>query len=119
MKRLTYGLIVFAGVVTVGTLVTWLATGRHYYTKFEIVENVEVPLEEDDPLAGTGFYDEDAAEVTVTRDEFHLGLLPTPQRLLDRHALSVISILGSTWGVCLTLLWWLARRKRWWKRRPP
>ena len=112
MRRLGSWLVVLAAVVTLGTLVTWFATGRHYFTKFEVVEKVEVAVAEDDPLAGTGFYDDESVERTVTRDEFHLGLLPTPQGLFDRHIVSVVSILGGTWGLCLALLWWLRHRRR-------
>ena len=112
MTRLVSSLIVVAVVVTIGTVATWLATGRHYYTKFEVVEKTEVPVAEDDPLAGTGFYDADSVETTVRRDEFHLGLLPTPQGLFDKHMLSVVSILGAAWGLFLLLPWWLRRRAR-------
>ena len=112
MRRLSLSLVVLAAVVTIGTVVTWLVTDRHYYTKFEVVEKVKAPVAEDDPLAGTGFYDDESAETTVRRDEFHLGLLPTPQGLLDKHVLSVASLLGATWGSCLALLWWLRRRRR-------
>ncbi len=104
--------VLLAAVLTIGTLVTWFATGRHYYTKFEVVEKMKVPVATDDPLAGTGFYDNDSLETTVRRDEFHLGLLPTPQGLFDKHILSVVSILGPVWVLCLALLWWLRRRRR-------
>ncbi len=112
MGRLGFSLVVLAAVITIGTLVIWLATDRHYYTKFEVVEKVAVPVAEDDPLAGTGFYEDDSVEKTVRRDEFHLGLLPTPQGLLDKHVLSVVSILAPTWSLCLALLWWLRRRHK-------
>ena len=112
MRRLSLSLVVLAVVVTIGTVVTWLATDRHYYTKFEVVEKVKVPVAEDDPLAGTGFYEGQSSEKVVTRDEFHLGLLPTPQGLFDKHILSVASLVGATWGLCLPLLWWLRRRRR-------
>ncbi len=112
MKRLDSLLVVLAAIVTIGTLATWLATGRHYFTKFEVVEKVKVSVAEDDPLAGTGFYDDESVEKTVRRDEFHLGLLPTPQGLFDKHILSVASLLAPTWGLCVVFLWWLHRRRR-------
>jgi hypothetical protein len=111
-KSIPLRLIALAVIVSSLTLVTWMATGRHSYTKFEVVERVEVPVDASDPLAGTGFYDDASTQTTVKRDEFHLGLLPTPQGLLDKHALSVVSILAPTWGVCLPLIWWLSRRRR-------
>ena len=112
MRRLDFFLVLLALAVTIGTLATWLATDRHYYTKFEVVEKVKVPVAQDDPLAGTGFYDDASAEKIVRRNEFHLGLLPTPQGLFDKHVLSVLSILAPTWGLYLVLLWWLHRRRR-------
>ena len=66
----------------------------------------------DDPLAGTGFYDDARIETIERRDEFHLGLLPTPQGLLDKHILSVASILGPTWALPLFLLWVRTRRQK-------
>jgi hypothetical protein len=99
-------------LVTAVTLGVWIATGRHFYTKFEVVENVESPAETEDPLAGTGFYDDDdAVPRTVRRDEFHLGLLPTPQGVLDKHWLSVASVLGGIWALLL-FSGWAARRRR-------
>lgn len=91
----------------------WMATGRHVYTKFEVVENVEAPADPDDPLAGTGFYDDDAkVKRTVRRDEFHLGLLPAPQGILDKHWLSVSTTLGAVWVVVLLAGWRARGRKR-------
>jgi hypothetical protein len=55
-------------------------------------------------LAGTGFYDSDVVERTERRSEFHLGLVPTPSGLLDKHALSVLLILGATWGGMVGLM---------------
>ena len=101
-----------AAIITASLLIAWLATGRHYYTKYQVVESVRAPVDPDDPLAGTGFYDEESRIETVTKQEFHLGLLPTPQGLLDKHGLSVISILIPTWFCALALAWWLRRRRR-------
>jgi hypothetical protein len=105
-RRLLYPAILIT-VITVGL---WIATDRHSYTKFEVVETVQAPVQEDDPLAGTGFYDEGTQEKTVHRAEFHLGLLPTPRGLFDKHALSVMTILTATWGFYLGLLL-LSRRR--------
>ena len=98
--------------ITVATLATWIATGRDAYTKFEVVERTSKAVDASDPLAGTGFYDDDSAqEEIVVRDEFRLGFLPAPQRLFDKHLLSVSSILGVTWGAWL-LTWWVRRSRR-------
>ena len=112
MRRLESSLVVLAAIVTIGAFATWLATGRHYFTKFEVVEKIEVPVAEDDPLAGTGFYDNESVEKTVRRDEFHLGLLPTSQNPFDKHILSVASLVVPIWGLCVAFLWWLRRRRR-------
>ncbi len=50
MKRLDSLLVVLAAIVTIGTLATWLATGRHYFTKFEVVEQIQVSVAADDPV---------------------------------------------------------------------
>ncbi len=112
MNRLNVFLLAGALLVTAGAVVTWMATGRHYYTKFEVVERVEEPVADDDPFAATGFYDGGSVETTVRRDEFHLGLFPTPQGVLDKHALSVASILGPVWGLVLGIILWQNRRRK-------
>ena len=105
-------------VITLATLITWVATGRDIYTKFEVVERVTKAVDESDPLAGTGFYEDEAAqEEIVIRDGFRLGLLPAPQGLLDKHMISVISVLGVTWGLWLTI-WWVKRSRRAVPHRP-
>lgn len=106
MKKI--GLI--AAFITVATLVTWQATGGDAYTKFEFTEEVERKLDDNDPLAGTGFYDNDIVKETVTREEFRMGLIPTPAGLLDKHAISVLTIVGPTWG--FTGVFWFVSRRR-------
>lgn len=92
-------------------LVAWFATGRHAYTKFEVVEQVEVAVPADDPLAVAGFYEGETRTQTVRRAEFHLGLLPVPQGLFDKHALSVISLTLPPW-LLTALLVWRGRKQR-------
>lgn len=93
-------------VITLATLTTWIATGRDAYTKFTIVEHTTSSVDADDPLAGTGFYDDESAESKiVVRDEFRLGLFPAPQGLFDKHMLSVVTLLGLTWGLWLVAYW--------------
>ena len=102
------GLLVASILVTVGAVALWLGTGRDAYTKFQVVETVAVEVDPDDPLAAAGFYDEGQTE-TVSRPAFRFGLLPTPQGLFDRHAVSVVSVAGPLWG--LTLVAWLWSRR--------
>ena len=61
-----------AAVVTLAAAGLWLYTGADFYTKYTVVERVEKEVDPDDPLAGTGFYDDDKTTETVTRDEFSL-----------------------------------------------
>ena len=113
MNRLTLICIALAVLITVVALGGWAVTDRHYYTKFEVVEQVEVAIDPDDPFADTGLFDDDVQIETVTRDEFHLGLLPVPQSLFDKHALSVMTLIGPAWVLVLAALW----RQRLQKRR--
>ena len=86
------------------------ATGGDWYTKFEIVEQVESKPNPDDPLVAAGFYDGSTTTETVRRDEFRLGLLPTPVSIFDKHALSVTSVAGSLWALGLSVVWYQRRR---------
>ncbi len=93
-------LIAIAGVITVIAIGLWLATGLHPYTKFEDVVQEETPIDADDPFAEAGFYDEDETITqVVTRDVFYFGFLPTPQSIMDKHALSVSSVVIPVWLV--------------------
>jgi len=101
-----------AVVVTLTTVVVWQATGGDYYTKFQVVEEVESAADPDDPLAAAGFYDGDSSKQVVTRDEFRLGLLPTPEGVFDKHAVSVASISGPVWLVAIGFAWWVRRNEK-------
>jgi hypothetical protein len=102
-------LVVVAIVITVGALGVWQASGGDFYTKFEVVREVTQPLDPSDPLVAAGFYD--TGSTTVVRErQFRLGLLPTPSRLLDKHALSVTTIISPVWAVAAVAA--LVRRKR-------
>lgn len=102
-------IVIVASAVTAAALTTWMATGRHAYTKFVVVERVTTPIDPDDPLAQAGFYDGSTSIQTVERPEFHLGVLPVPERLLDKHMLSVVTIVGAAWLIAVPMLL-LARR---------
>ena len=110
MSRIGKSILILAVVVTVASLVTWQATGGDWYTKFEVVEQVEAKPDPADPLAAAGFYDGDTVTRAQSRDEFRLGLLPTPSGLLDKHALSVATLTGPLWALGLALAWFSRRR---------
>lgn len=112
MSSIGKSIIILAIVVTVASLVTWQATGGDWYTKFKVVEQVEVKPDPTDPLAAAGFYDGDTVTRTETRDEFRLGLLPTPSGLLDKHALSVATLTGPLWVLGLAAFWFGRRRMK-------
>lgn len=112
MSRPSRLIVGVSAVVTLVTLAVWLGTGRHYFTKFSVVERVEIQIDPTDPLAQAGFYDHASRAQTVQRDEFHLGLLPVPQGLFDKHAVSVVSITLPMFGVSALFLWRAGRRGR-------
>lgn len=111
MTRTTAITIGAAMAITIAALVTWRFTGGDYYTKFEVVEEIEKAIDPNDPLADAGFYDSDTTKETVTREAFRFGLLPTPRGILDKHAFSVVSVTVPAWIAALGVLW-LARRRR-------
>ena len=84
--------------VTIMAVGLWLVTDAHWYTKYQVVERTQQAVDPDDLLAGTGFYDDEIVETTLHKDEFHLGLLPTPQGVFDKHALSVVTIAAPFWA---------------------
>ena len=112
MSRLSMSIVAVSVAVTLVTLGAWLSTGRHYFTKFSVVERVETQIDPTDPLAQAGFYDHASLVQTVQRDEFHLGLLPVPQSLFDKHAVSVVSITVPVLGISALFLWRAGRRGR-------
>ena len=112
MSKLANVLLAFAVVLSLAATAVWGLTGRHYYTKFQVVERVEVPIDPADPLAAAGFYDDNVREETVRRDEFHLGLLPTPSGIFDKHVVSVATLVGPPWLATAVALWLSRRRRR-------
>jgi len=99
-------------VITVASVVTWRITGGDYYTKFEVVEEIEKPVDPDDPLAGTGFYENEMKKEVVTRKQFRFGLLPTPSGLFDKHVMSVVTVVSPFWGLLLLNLLWRRHKRR-------
>jgi hypothetical protein len=89
-----------------------MTRGGDCYTKFTVVQQVEAKADADDPLAAAGFYDGGTMTRTESRDEFRLELLPTPSGLLDKHALSVVTLAGPL-GVLGLAAFWFCRRRAW------
>ena len=112
MNRFSRLIIFMVVAVTVVSIVTWQATGGDWYTKYKVVEQIESEPDPNDPLAATGFYEGGKTTQTVTRDEFRLGLLPTPAGIFDKHALSVASVTGPLWAIGLGVIWYQRRRIR-------
>lgn len=102
-------IILTAGFLTIVVLILWQITGGDYYTKFQVVEEVETKLDESDPLVAAGFYDNQTNTATVVRDEFRLGLFPTPSGIFDKQIISVTTLLVPLWMTALIILW-LGRR---------
>lgn len=123
MTPIRTAILAVALLMSLAVLAVWLATGADAYTKFTVVEQQPRVIDPDDPLAATGFYDDaedgTADLQTVTRDEFRLGLLPTPQGLFDKHALSVASLLGPVWAAALLGLWLTRKPKSTAQNQPP
>ena len=104
MNKASKVVVLSVAIVTIAVLVTWQATGGDWYTKFEVVEQVESKPDPGDPLVAAGFYEGGTMTKTVIRDEFRFGLLPTPSGLFDMHALSVTSVTGSLWVIGLLVV---------------
>ncbi|MFH2035046.1 MAG: hypothetical protein ABIJ45_01485 [Candidatus Zixiibacteriota bacterium] len=104
-------ILIIASIFTLMVLIIWQATGGDYYTKYEVVKEVEEELDSSDPLVAAGFYENSTITKTVTLNEFRFGLLPTPQGLFDKHIISVVTILIPIWGITILYLWFTRRRK--------
>ena len=105
MTKLSQKVFAITLAVTIGAIALWQITGGDYYTKFEVIEEVEKAVDPDDLLAGTGFYEDDRKVETIARKEFRFGLLPTPSGLFDKHMLSVASVVTPFWALTLVVVW--------------
>jgi len=110
MRRTSRIILLTALLFTLAVLVLWKATGGDYYTKYQIIEQVEKPVDPNDPLAAAGFYDGQTRVETIQRDTFRFGLLPAPTGLFDKHIISVVSLAAPVWFFTLASLWVLRRR---------
>ena len=104
--------VLSATLVTLLALGLWVATGRDAYTKYEVVEEIQRPVDPNDPLAGTGFYENDMVKEVVRRPEFRLGLFPTPSGIFDKHILSVATLAAPFWAAAIVALFLQRRAKR-------
>jgi hypothetical protein len=94
------------------SLLVWRATGGDAFTKFEAIEIIQRPVQPDDPLAGTAFYDSNTVTETIRIKQFRLGLLPGTPRLTDKHALSVVTVTAPLGVLTLLSALWARCRKR-------
>jgi len=112
MSKATHILLITSAIISIGAVLLWQGTGGDYYTKFQVVEQVERKIDPNDPLAAAGFYDTESTVETVRRDEFRFGLLPTPSGLFDRHILAVLSVAGPFWGITFISIFVDLKRRR-------
>jgi hypothetical protein len=110
MSKVSKTVLIAVTAAAIALVVTWQATGGDWYTKYEVIEQVESTPDPNDPLAAAGFYDGVSMTKTERRNEFRLGLLPTPSGILDKHALSVASVAGPLWIIGLVVV--LRQRRR-------
>jgi len=97
--------LIIAVVISAAVLLVWRITGGDYYTKFEVIRQQEIAVAADDPLAGTGFYEDEKNMQTVREKDFRLGLLPSPGSLLDKHMLSVVTVIFPLWIIAAIMIW--------------
>jgi hypothetical protein len=105
-------LAALALLVTTGSALAWMATGRHVFTKYEAIEERAHPPAADDPFAAAGFYDGNTAPQVVHVDAFHFGLLPSAGSVLDKHVLSLSTVAAPLWAVTLAFAWRRRSRRR-------
>ena len=112
MTPITKKLFVTASAITLAAGILWQATGGDYYTKYEVIEQVPRTVDPDDPFAEAGLYEGGSQMETVRRDEFRFGLLPTPQGVFDKHAVSVVSFVVPAWIGTLGVALWTRRKAK-------
>jgi hypothetical protein len=110
MKNTNRHSIILAVLMTLVILLVWQVTGGDYYTKYEVVEEVEKELDKSDPLVVAGFYESSTITETVKRNEFRLGLFPTPSGIFDKHSVAVVTLVGPIWLITIALLWYRRRK---------
>lgn len=101
---MTARLAVLAMIVTSAAAVTWAATGRHVFTKYESIEERSDPPRSDDPFAAAGFYDGAPARVVHVK-AFHFGLLPSAGSVVDKHVVSLATVAAPLWFLTFASAW--------------
>ncbi len=97
-------LAALAMIVTSVAALTWAATGRHVFTKYESIEERSDPPRSDDPFAAAGFYDGAPARVVHVK-AFHFGLLPSAGSVLDKHIVSLATVSAPLWLLTFASAW--------------
>lgn len=105
-------LAALAVLVTAIAALTWLATGRHVFTKYEAIEERANPPAADDPFAAAGFYDGNTVAQVTHVDAFHFGLLPSAGSVLDKHVISLVTVAAPLWALTLVFAWRRRSKRR-------
>lgn len=111
MNTITKKTVFFTITLTVLILIIWQMTGGDYYTKYQVVEEIEKELDQSDPLVVAGFYENSTVTETIVKDEFRLGLLPTPSSIFDKHVLAVTTVILPLWFISVVVFIY-QRKKR-------
>lgn len=109
-KRNTW-VIAMAAMLTFALVALWQVTGGDFYTKYEIVETNDKPIDPNDPLAAAGFYSGPGQTETVVRDEFRFGLLPSSVAPVDKHFVALSTLLPVIWAPVLIVFWRFRSRR--------
>ena len=109
MNITTKKTVFFTLTLTVLILILWQITGGDYYTKYQVVEEIEKELDQSDPLVAAGFYQSSTVTETIVKDEFRLGLLPTPTTLFDKHSIAVTTIIAPVWFISAIIFFYRRR----------
>ncbi len=110
MNRVTRKTMFAAIILSFIILIIWQITGGDFYTKYQVVEEIEKKLDQSDPLVAAGFYENSTITETIVKNEFRLGLLPTPSGIFDKHSLAVITMLTPIWFISIAI-YFLRRQK--------
>ena len=110
MNKTTKNTILAAIVLSAIIIIFWQVTGGDFYTKYQVVAEIEKKLDRSDPLVAAGFYDNGTTTETIVKDEFRLGLLPTPSGIFDKHSIAVITMITPIWLISF-MMYFLKRQK--------
>ncbi|HHI03422.1 MAG: hypothetical protein DRP51_10425 [Candidatus Zixiibacteriota bacterium] len=111
MNRVTKKTMLAAIILSSVILIIWQITGGDFYTKYQVVEEIEKKLDQSDPLLAAGFYGNSTITETIVKNEFRFGLLPTASGIFDKHTIAVTTILTPLWSAVI-ILQFIWRKKR-------